>query len=168
MQTGWPLADNALLRLRRRRLRMARSEMAKALGISERTLAYYERDRRVPKAIMLAVDALSGGISAEMRMGRERWVQAVDNLLRYGQGEPVAGRLLRERRLQALSDMLDLARFGPDASMALTDPALFRSLREAATKAYLAGLLMLRVAPEDAVNAGRPSEPMHTASSPAP
>jgi len=145
MQTVRQISDNALLRLRRRRLRKTRREMAEALGISERALAYYEQNRPVPKAIMLAVEALSGGISVEMRMGREQWVAAVDNLLHYGQGEPVVGRLLRERRLQALSDMLDLARHGPEAATALTDPALFRALRDAATRAYLAGLLMLQV-----------------------
>jgi len=78
-------------------------------------------------------------------MGRERWVKAVDHLLRYGSGEPVAGRLLRQRRLQDLTDMLDLARRGPDPAMAMTDPARFTALRNAATKAYLAGLLMFRV-----------------------
>ncbi len=118
MQTVRQISDNALLRLRRRRLRKTRREMAEALGISERALAYYEQNRPVPKAIMLAVEALSGGISVEMRMGREQWVAAVDNLLHYGQGEPVVGRLLRERRLQALSDMLDLARHGPEAATA--------------------------------------------------
>lgn len=141
VEAGRPVPDGALLHLRRRRLRMTRPEMAQALGVSERTLAYYEAGRPVPKYIKLALEALSGGISAEMRMGRERWVAAVDNLLRYGQGEPVVGRLLRTRRLQELSDMVDLARFGPDAAMAMTDPALFRSLRDAATKAYLTGVL---------------------------
>ena len=70
---------------------------------------------------------------------RERWVTLVRNLLDYGRGEPVVGRMLRERDRDGLRDFLAFVRRGPDPDLALTDPALFQSLRSAVTRAQLGG-----------------------------
>jgi transcriptional regulator with XRE-family HTH domain len=129
----------------RRHAGLTRQEAAGELGVSPRMLAYYEDGvYPVPKTVLLAVRHLANSGHAERSFGRDRWVGAVKALLSYGRGEPIVGRLLRERRLDELADVLDLARCGPDPRTALTDPALFMALRDASTKMHLAGLLALR------------------------
>jgi transcriptional regulator with XRE-family HTH domain len=132
----------AFVRLRRwRRLnRLPRREAAARLGISERQLAYFESgEKPIPKHLDLTIRALLNEMSPEFDMGRNRWVKAVENLLSYGRGEPVLGRLLRTGNSQEILDFLALAKYGPSPDTALTDPALFRALREAGTKLYLNG-----------------------------
>jgi len=128
---------------------LTRREAAGELGISERMLAYYETgERPVPRAIRLAVQALAAGLeedSGEQGLTRERWVALVKNITDYRKGAPVVGRMLRQRDVQGLRDFLSFVRRGPDPALALTDPALFIAMREAATKAHLAGLSRYRV-----------------------
>jgi hypothetical protein len=54
--------------------------------------------------------------------------------------------MLKARDRQGLKDFLDFVRHGPAPDLALTDPALFQSLRAATTRAQLAGLARYRVA----------------------
>jgi len=135
------------LRLWRRDAKLSRPKAAAELGVSERMLAYYEAGAHpVPRAIMLAVRALAAGLDDRPTMTRERWVTLVANLLEYGRGTPVVGRMLKARDRQGLADFVDFVRKGPDPDLALTDPALFQSLRSAVTRAQLAGLARYRVA----------------------
>jgi len=134
--------DAIEVRVWRRLAGLTRREAARDLGVSERMLAYYEGgDYAIPKTVMLAIRHLSPLGNSEKSFGRERWVRAVDALLRYGSGDPVVGQLLKARRLDELADLLDLARSGPDQRTALTDPSLFRALRDASTRMHLAGVL---------------------------
>ena len=70
----------------------------------------------------------------------------MQNLLAYGQGEPVVGRMLRAGDRDHLVDFLGFVRRGPDADLALTDPSLYQSLIAAVTRAHLAGLARFNVA----------------------
>lgn len=131
------------LRRWRRDADLTRRAAAAELGISERTLAYYEAGKsRIPPAIVLATRALAAGLGYGPGGGdaRERWVVLVRNVLDYGRGMPVVGRMLRERDYRGIADFLAFVKKGPDPALALTDPALFRSLRSAVTCAQLAGL----------------------------
>lgn len=131
-----------ILRRRRRRAGLAVAVAARELGVSPRMLAYYESGTH---PVQLAVEALDAGLTpaAEelVRPGaRDRWVWLVDAMRSYGRGEPVVGRMLRARDREGLVELLAFMRRGPDPQLALTDPALFRMLREGCTRAHLAGL----------------------------
>ena len=58
---------------------------------------------------------------------------------------PVVGRMLRTGDRRGIADFLEFVRKGPAPDLALTDPALFRSLRSAVTSAQLAGLARFRL-----------------------
>lgn len=143
------LGGAVTLRRWRRDAPLTRPQAAEALGISERMLAYYEAGERVvPRAILLAVRALAGGLDEDRcaeGLDRERWVILIERLLDYGSGVPVVGRMLRARDRRGLADFLAFVRRGPDPALALTDPALFQSLRAAVTRAQLAGLARYRL-----------------------
>jgi transcriptional regulator with XRE-family HTH domain len=129
------------LRRWRRDAHLSRPAAAAALGISERMLAYYETgEYAVPRTVLLAVLALAANLAERPTMTRERWVTLVGNLRQYGSGVPVVGRMMQARDLQGLRDFLDFVMIGPDPDLALTDPALFQTLRAAVTRAQLAGL----------------------------
>lgn len=155
------------LRRWRRASELTRSAAADELGISERMLAYYESgERPVPRAVLLAVKALTAGLQEGPEaegLTRERWVVVVKNVMDYGVGEPVVGRLLRERNRRAMGDFLAFIKRGPDPALALTDPALFRTLRSAVTRAQLSGLARYRmsgqVPTKEADRAEKPGEP---------
>lgn len=132
------------LRRWRRDAKLTRPKAAAELGISERMLAHYEADP--PRAVLLAIRALAAGLDQRPAMTRQRWVTLVDNLLEYGRGTPVVGRMLKAHDRQGLADFLDFVRRGPNPDLALTDPALFQSLRAAVTRAQLSGLARYRVA----------------------
>jgi len=138
------------LRRWRRNAGLSRPAAAGELGISERMLAYYEAgERPVPRAILLAQRAISSGLGRVIEdtpSTRERWVELVRSVLSYGAGEPVVGRLIRGGEAEQLAGFLTFIRQGPDPSLALTDPALFRSLRAAITRAQLGGLGTFQVA----------------------
>ena len=136
---------------------VTRQVAAADLGISERMLAYYESGgHRVPRAILLAARALAAGLDNDPCGGdaRERWVLLVRNVVDYGRGSPVVGRMLRERDHRGMADFLAFVKRGPDPALALTDPALFRSLRSAVTTARLAELARFRVDHRHAPRAG--------------
>ncbi len=143
------IEDAIELRRWRRDAGITRPAAAADLGISERMLAYYEAGgHRVPRAILLAARALKAGLENAPGGGgdaRERWVVLVRNVVGYGRGEPVVGRMLRERDRRGIADFLAFVKRGPDPALALTDPALFRTLRSAVTAAQLAGLARYRL-----------------------
>jgi hypothetical protein len=78
---------------------------------------------------------------ANFSLPRDRWVAVVEMASRINAGEPVIGDLLRHGKWAELKDMMDFAQLGPAPQLALTDPKLFVSLREAATKIYLTGIM---------------------------
>jgi transcriptional regulator with XRE-family HTH domain len=136
------------LRRWRRDAGITRQAAAADLGISERMLAYYEAGGHlVPRAILLAARALAAGLDHAPggADARERWVGLVRTVLEYGRGAPVVGRMLRDRDHRSLADFLAFVKKGPDPALALTDPALFKSLRSAVTAAQLAGLARFRL-----------------------
>ncbi len=72
---------------------------------------------------------------------RERWVDLVQRAKQINAGEPIIGRMMVNGMWQELRDLMDLARLGPNPQLAITDPKLFVSLREAGTKIYLSGIM---------------------------
>ncbi len=148
------MRDAINLRRWRRDMRMTRSDASARLGISERMLAYYEAgERPAPKPVLLAAKALAAGLDEGVvedgpdAAARARWAELVRNLLAYGGGEPVVGRMLRNRDRDGLDDFLRFVKRGPDSALALTDPALFQSLSAAVLRAHLSGLSRYRVDP---------------------
>lgn len=141
----------ALLRAWRRRTGRTQEEAARDLGLSRRMLAYYESGQHAaPVTVLLAARALEKGVgmlSPPSRGARERWVAMVSDLTAYAGGEPVVGRLMRARERERLRAFLDMVRTGPDPKLALTDPALFLTLRRGCTRAQMAGLAACIVAP---------------------
>jgi hypothetical protein len=79
-------------------------------------------------------------------MTRDRWVILVGHLLEYERRTPVVGRMPKARDRKGLRDFLDFVRSGPDPDLALTDPALFQTLRSTVTLARLGGLAKFRIA----------------------
>ncbi len=142
-----PGMEGALaLRRWRRAAKLSRPTAAKELGISERMLAYYEASTHaVPRPILLASRALASGLDDRPAMTRDRWVSLVGNLLEYERGVPVVGRMVKARNREGLRDFLDFVRTGPAPDLALTDPALFQTLRAAVTRAQLGGLAKFHV-----------------------
>ncbi|MBY0332276.1 MAG: helix-turn-helix transcriptional regulator [Acetobacteraceae bacterium] len=142
--------EGALLRAWRRRTGRTLEEAARDLGVSRRMLGYYESgESAVPMPVLLAARALENGLGplqAPQRASRERWVALVEDMKRYAQGEPVVGQLLKGREYRRLQEFLNMVRGGPDPDLALTDPALYMTLRRACTRAHLAGLSKYRLA----------------------
>lgn len=136
----------AVVRRWRSNFGLSRAAAAKRLGISPRMLAYYGSGKRpVPRTVELAVQALDAGLSPVSdqvsRPGaRQRWVRLVEQMRAYGHGEPVLGQIPHARDREELADVLAFIRQGPDPRLALTDPALFKTLRSACTRAQLVGL----------------------------
>ncbi len=136
----------ALLRRWRIRTGLSVAGAADRLDISERMLAYYESGRHpVPRTVELAAQALDAGMvpaSEEIQRAdaRRRWVRLVEVMRAYGRGEPVVGQMMKALDHEGLSDFLAFVRRGPDPRLAMTDPALFKTLRTACTKAQLSGL----------------------------
>lgn len=144
--------NGVLLRAWRRRTGRTQEEAARDLGLSRRMLAYYEGgEHEVPRSVLLAARALERGLeplAAPAPGARERWVAAVDDLRAYGRGDPVVGKLMRQRERARLGAFLAIVASGPDPRLAMTDPALFRTLQAACTRAQLAGLGRYRLQPE--------------------
>jgi hypothetical protein len=65
----------------------------------------------------------------------------VDNAKAFLENEHHISSLIRDERWEEVSDFMEYMRVGPDMDMALTDPHLFRQLREAGTRAFLSGLM---------------------------
>lgn len=135
-----------VLRRWRRRSGLAAGVAARALGVSPRMLAYYESGAHpVPRTVQLAVEALDVGLTPAAETltrpdARDRWVWLVNAMRCYGRGEPVVGRMLLARDREGLVALLAFIRRGPDPQLALTNPALFRMLRDGCTRAHVAGL----------------------------
>ncbi len=154
-----------LLRKWRQAANLTRAEAAAKLGLSTRMLAYYESaEREVPRHVMLAVRMLAAEAGLRLPAGgmdRSAWVSSVDNAVAYARGEPVVGRFMKNGQHADLRNLLILLRSGPDPDLALTDPALFRTLREAGTKAFLSGIGSLRVPDAEPKSAPALDQPPH-------
>lgn len=70
---------------------------------------------------------------------REQWVTGVSLLREYLRDDLVLARALRERRWSDLLAVVEIANKGIDPSLAVTDPALYKALRDATTKFFLRG-----------------------------
>ena len=70
---------------------------------------------------------------------RERWVAGVSLLREYLRDDLALARTLRERRWFDLLAAVELANKDVDPSLAVTDPALYKALRDAITKFFLRG-----------------------------
>lgn len=70
---------------------------------------------------------------------RDQWVAGVALLRAYLRDDLALARALRERRWADLLAAAELANGEIDHDLALTDPALYRALRDAITKYHLRG-----------------------------
>lgn len=70
---------------------------------------------------------------------REKWVTAVSLLREYLTDDYVIARAWRERRWSDLLAVVELANAGVDNRLAITDPALYKALRDATTKFFMRG-----------------------------
>lgn len=70
---------------------------------------------------------------------RERWVTGVCLLREYLQDDLVLARMLRKRRWADLLAAAEIIHEDVDPNLAVTDPALYKALRDAVTKAHLCG-----------------------------
>ena len=70
---------------------------------------------------------------------RRRWVIATALLKEFHRDHLVIPRALKQRRWEELAAVADLAWTDVDKSLALTDPALYRTLREAITLFHIKG-----------------------------
>jgi len=138
-----------LLRRSRRRTSRSPAEFAGDLGIELALLESYENGGEpVPHLVRLAARALEHRLEPLQEPptdARDQWVDLVSDMLAYAREEPVISRLLLDPDRGRLRRFLDFLVTGPDKALALTDPALFRSLREACTRALVAGWGRYRV-----------------------
>jgi transcriptional regulator with XRE-family HTH domain len=129
--TARPLDAPALKRWRQR-LRLTLKEGAEALGIPTDLLEEYESGARlIPKTVLLAASAVAANlrpIKPWHGFPRADWVQLVEDMRSYEEGEPVVGRMIRAGEARRLHVFLTMVRQGPDLDLAMTDPALFRML----------------------------------------
>lgn len=143
--------EGRLLRVWRKKLGFSPQEAAAFLGISERALVAYEDGRKkVPRIVLLAARAVERGLEplqAPVPGARDLWVRLIDDMTRYAKGEPVVGEILKARDRDRLNAFLQMVRSGPEPSLALTDPALFSTLQEACTRAFLLGVGQYRQSP---------------------
>ena len=121
------------------------TEAANALGVDEEVYQGFETGLAdLPLAIWRKCQALSRGKPVEAMptsLPRDRWVRMVENSLAFLKNEHHISSLIREERWEEVSDFMEYMRVGPDMDMALTDPHLFRQLRDAGTRAFLSGLM---------------------------
>lgn len=72
---------------------------------------------------------------------RDRWVRMVENSIAYLKNEHHLSSLIQNERWEEIADFMEFMRTGPHMDLAITDPHLFRKLREAGTRAFLSGLM---------------------------
>ena len=70
---------------------------------------------------------------------REQWVAGVSLLREYLRDDLALARTLRERRWSELLAVVEIANKGVDPALAVTDPTLYKALRDATTKFFLRG-----------------------------
>ena len=129
----------------RAQMSFSATEAANALGVDEDVYSGFETGLAdLPVAIWRRCQALSKGKPVEAvptSLPRDRWVRLVENSLAFLENEHHISSLIRDECWEEVSDFMEYMRVGPDMDMALTDPHLFRQLREAGTRAFLSGLM---------------------------
>lgn len=78
-------------------------------------------------------------MAGDMPDARSRWVLGTSLLKEFLNDDLAIARALRENRWDALAAAADIAWVDVDKGLALTDPALYRSLREAITLFFIKG-----------------------------
>lgn len=76
---------------------------------------------------------------------RDEWAASVGLLREYLRDDLALARAIRERRWADLAAVAELANADVDHSLAVTDPVLYRTLRDAITKYHLRGYACLSV-----------------------
>jgi hypothetical protein len=74
-----------------------------------------------------------------MSDARERWVLGTELLKEFRRDDLAIARALKQKRWKSLAAAAELAWLDVDKRLALTDPALYRSLRDAITLFHLKG-----------------------------
>lgn len=74
---------------------------------------------------------------------REDWVAAVSLLRQYLSDDLALAKAIKGRRWSDLAAAAELAQGGVDHDLALTDPALYKALRNSITKYHLRGYACL-------------------------
>lgn len=70
---------------------------------------------------------------------RDDWVTGVSLLRQYLSDDLALARAVKDRRWSDLAAVAELAQGGVDNDLALTDPALYKALRDSITKYHLRG-----------------------------
>jgi hypothetical protein len=121
------------------------SQAAQALEMSNDDYRGFETGQAdLPVAVWRKCQALSLGQSVgsvPTSLPRDRWVRMIENSKAFLENEHHISSLIRDERWEEVSDFMEYMRLGPDMDLALTDPHLFRQLREAGTRAFLSGLM---------------------------
>lgn len=76
---------------------------------------------------------------------RDKWVASVGLLREFLRDDLALARAIREQRWGDLAAVAELANVEVDHSLAVTDPVLYRTLRDAITKYHLRGYACLDV-----------------------
>jgi len=139
---------SALLAAWRAQMSISAEEAARVLDLDPATYQRLEDgDEDMPLAIWRRCVAFANGQSPEqvtVSLPRDRWVRLVENATAYLGDDHHISRLIQQERWEEVSDFMDFMRNGPHMDLAITDPGLFRRLREAGTKAFLSGLMHFR------------------------
>jgi hypothetical protein len=148
-----PLIDRSrsqqLLRAWREQLSITADTAADALGIElEVYQAYEEGKLDLPISLWRRCQNMktTGDMNApeSVSLPRDRWVRMVENSMSYLRNEHHMSRLILEEKWEEVADFMNYMRSGPNHDLALTDPHLYRHLREAGTRAALSGLMHFR------------------------
>lgn len=77
---------------------------------------------------------------------REDWVASVSLLRQYLSDDLALARAIKNRRWSDLAAVAELAKGGVDHDLAITDPALYKALRDSITKYHIRGYACLDAA----------------------
>ena len=137
--------SSQLLREWREQLSIGVETASDALGVELDDYRLYELGGLdLPVAVWRKCVAIKKGGSPEqaiVSLPRDRWVRMVDNAIASLKDEHHISRLIQSEQWEEVADFMDFMRTGPNHDLALTDPHLYRRLREAGTRAALSGLM---------------------------
>lgn len=156
----------------RTQMSMSKDEAAKALSVD---LEYYRELERgavdLPLSLWRVCLAIAKNRDEPLvatSLPRDRWVRMVENSLAYLKNEHHISSLIKQRQWEEIADFMDFMRAGPHVDLAITDPHLFRKLREAGTRAALSGLLHFKGPPRPRPRPSSESTMEDSESAPAP
>lgn len=137
--------SSQLLREWREQLSIGVEAAADALGVGHDEYRLYELGGLdLPVTVWRKCVALRNGEAPDQQvvsLSRDRWVRMVENAIASLTDEHHISRLIQGEQWEEVADFMDFMKSGPHHDLALTDPYLYRKLREAGTRAALSGLM---------------------------